>query len=52
MELLTIKEVANMLKVSTNSVYRYMSDDKIKTIKFEGNTRIEKKEIDRFIGRK
>jgi len=49
MELLTINEVSKIIKVSPQSIYRYITEGKIKVIKFEGNTRIRKEELDRFI---
>ena len=50
MELLTINEVKKILKVSRQSVYRYIKDGKLKTIKFEGNTRIKRDDLNKFIG--
>ncbi len=47
-EFYTVKEVAEMLKVSEGTIRNYLSDGKMNFIKILGNTRITKEEIDRI----
>lgn len=49
MEMYTIKEVAEILKVTEGTVRNYLSDGKIKHIKILGNTRVTKEELDSLI---
>ncbi|HRQ74430.1 MAG TPA: helix-turn-helix domain-containing protein [Phycisphaerales bacterium] len=52
MQLLTVDEVAQRLAVSTRSVWRYVSDQKIpKPVKVGGISRFVEAEIDRFVDR-
>ena len=48
-EMYTVKEVAEKLKVSEGTVRNYLSSGKIKYVKFLGNTRIAKEELERHI---
>lgn len=48
-KLLLIKEVAEILRVSTRSVFRYIKDGDLKSIKLSGKTLIRKSELDKFI---
>lgn len=47
MEMYTVKEVAELLKLSEGTVRNYLSDGKIKHIKVFGNTRITKEELEK-----
>ena len=49
MEMYTVKEVAKMLKVHEQTVFRWIRDGKIKSIKFENNHRITQEQLDRFL---
>ena len=49
MEMYTIKEVAEILKVTEGTVRNYLSEGKIKHIKVLGNTRVTKEELERII---
>lgn len=49
MEMYTIKEVAEILKVTEGTVRNYLSGGKIKHIKVLGNTRVTKEELERII---
>jgi len=48
-KLYTIKEVAEMLRVSKPTVYRMMSDGKLKPLKLGKRTLFEESELNRFI---
>lgn len=47
-ELLTLKEVAKLLRVSERSVYRYIDGGRLKATKV-GYWRIQKKDFDAFL---
>ena len=49
MEMYTVQEVAERLKVSEGTVRNYLSEGKIKYVKILGNTRIKKEELDKLI---
>lgn len=49
MKLYTVTEVAEILKVSTRTVWNYIKDNKIETIKFNGNVRIPEAKLNEFI---
>lgn len=49
MEMYTVKEVAKMLKVHEQTVFRWIRDGKIESIKFETNHRITQEQLDRFL---
>ena len=48
-EMLTIKEAAKLLDVSTRTVNRYIKDGKLKAYMVGNKWRFEKEEIQRFI---
>jgi putative molybdopterin biosynthesis protein len=48
-KLYTIKEVAEMLRVSKVTLYRMMKDGKIQTVKLGRKTLFTEEELDRFI---
>jgi excisionase family DNA binding protein len=53
MEMLyTLQEVAEILKVSTKSIYRYVESQKLKASKVGGQWRIKEKDLNNFIGNK
>ncbi len=47
----TVKEVANLLEFSTNTVYKYLDDGSIKSVRFgsEGRFRIPRTEVERLL---
>lgn len=47
-KLLTTKEVAEMLRVSKRTIFRYIKDGKLKAKKI-GQWRIKKEDLDKFI---
>ena len=49
--LLTVKEVAQVLKVSPATVYEYIHNDSMRAVKFARDFRIEKKELELFINK-
>lgn len=48
-EMYTVKEVAELLKISEGTVRNYMSSGKVKYVKFLGNARITKEELEKHI---
>jgi excisionase family DNA binding protein len=48
-ELLTIKKVARIFKVSPRTVYRWMQRKRIKRVKFQGIVRIRRSEVERIL---
>lgn len=50
-DLYTPKEVAEILKVSRNTVYRYISSGKLKACYVGRSRRISKEELNRFLGK-
>lgn len=51
-ELLTVDEVAKILKVSKMTVYRYINDGKLPAYKLEQEFRIKNKDLDNFLHRR
>jgi len=49
---LNVKEVSIFLKLSALTVYKYISEKKIKAIRFGGRYLIDKSSLDKFIKRK
>ena len=49
LKLLTLKEVAEILKVSTRTVRRYIKDGHIEAHRLEGSFRITQTELNSFI---
>lgn len=47
--MLTVKEIAQDLKVTERSVRRWIKDDKLKALKIQGVLRIEAEEYTRFL---
>lgn len=50
-KLYTLQEVAEILKLSTKSIYRYIESQKLKASKVGGQWRISKKDLSLFIER-
>lgn len=50
--MLTVDEVAERLKVHPNSVYRWIYDGKLKSLKIEGIVRITEQDYQDFITKK
>ena len=48
-KLLTTKEVANTLRVTTRTIHNYLNAGKIKGIKLGGKILIRESELDKFI---
>ena len=48
-EMYTVKEVAEKLKISEGTVRNYLSSGKVKYVKFLGNVRITKEELEKHI---
>ena len=48
-ELLTIKEVAERLKISYFTAYRYIREEKIKSIKLEREYRIREEDLEKYL---
>lgn len=48
-QLFTVKEVADYLKVKSQTVYRYIDEGKLKSTKVEGNVRIKSSDLLAFI---
>jgi len=48
-EFLTVKEVANILKVGNMTIYRYIKAGKIEAYKVGKDYRIKKAELDKFL---
>lgn len=48
-KLYTVDEVKDILKVSENTVRRYLSEGKLKYVKVFGNTRITEEELEKHI---
>ncbi|MFH1187700.1 MAG: helix-turn-helix domain-containing protein [bacterium] len=48
-QLYTTEEVANILKVSVITIKRYISDDKIPSIKFNGIRRIKGEDLAKIL---
>ena len=48
-KLYTIPEVAKMLRISKPSVYRLMSNGRLKNVKIGGRTLFKESELNRFI---
>jgi excisionase family DNA binding protein len=49
MELLTVSEVANELRISTPTVYRLIRERSIKARKFRGSYRVEREALEAFL---
>ena len=49
MEYLTVKEIAEKLKVKEDTVYKWIYDDKLESTKIQGIVRITDEQLDRFI---
>lgn len=47
--LLNVKEVSSILKLSVLTVYRYISEKKLKAIQFGGRYLIKKSSLDQFV---
>lgn len=50
-EFLTVQEVANILKVTKMTIYRYIKANKITAYKVGKDFRINKEEFDKFLNR-
>lgn len=49
MKLLTVREVADTLKVNLMTVYRWIREGRIEQIKIGRSVRIDEKELERFV---
>ena len=49
-EMFTVKEVADMLKVHPQTVYRWIYAGKLKAVKIDGIVRIPEKAYDELVG--
>lgn len=49
LEMYTVKEVAEKLKISEGTMRNYLSSGKIKYVKFLGNVRITEEELEKHI---
>lgn len=49
MELLTIIEAAKFLKVSRQTIYKWIRDEKLFPIELEGIRRFDKKDLEHFV---
>jgi len=49
MELLTVPEVANELRISSPTVYRLIRERSIKAHKFRGSYRVKRDELEKFL---
>jgi excisionase family DNA binding protein len=47
--MLTVEEVANRLKVTPRTVYRWIDEGKLKSLKIQGVVRITEEEYEKFI---
>ncbi|MEA1972890.1 MAG: helix-turn-helix domain-containing protein [Candidatus Cloacimonadota bacterium] len=47
--MLKVSEIAEMLNISRQAVYKYINEDKLKAVKFEGNIRVKQEELDKFL---
>ncbi|MGM0409269.1 MAG: helix-turn-helix domain-containing protein [Bacillota bacterium] len=50
--MLKVSEIAEKLNVSRQSVYKYINEGKLKSIKFEGNIRVKEKDLEKFLKQK
>jgi len=44
-ELMSVKELSELINISESTVWRAIRDDKLKALRFGKNVRIEKKEV-------
>ena len=51
MKLLTVKDVADRLNVSTYTVYRWINKGKLKAIRIDGILRIEEEAFNELLGK-
>jgi excisionase family DNA binding protein len=49
MELLTVSEVANELRISSPTVYRLIREHQLKAHKFRGSYRVERRELEKYL---
>lgn len=49
MTLLTVQEVANILKLSVLTIYKYIKEQKLEAVSFGGHYRIPEAALDTFI---
>lgn len=47
----TIEEVARILKVSTDTIRRMITDGELEAVKVRGQWRIKKESVDKLLGR-
>lgn len=45
----TVLEISSLLKVSRFTVYRWIREDKLKSVKIQGSVRITQEELDKFL---
>lgn len=48
-ELLTVQEVSEQLRVNKNFVYKLINEGRLKAVKGLGKTKIQQKEVDKLI---
>jgi acetyl-CoA synthetase len=51
-EYLTVQEIAKMLKVHEQTVFRWIREGKLDSVKIGSNLRITQKQLDEFIEKK
>ena len=48
-DLLTVKEVSELLKLSVLTIYKYIRERRLEVVEFGGHYRIDKLSLDKFI---
>ena len=48
-DILTVQEIAAVLKLSTLTIYKYIKERKLEAIEFGGHYRIKKSSFEKFI---
>lgn len=50
-DILTVQEIAGVLKLSTLTIYKYIKEQKLEAIEFGGHYRVKKSSLEKFINR-
>lgn len=48
-DFLTVQEVANLLRLSVLTIYKYIKEEKLEAVEFGGHYRVQKNSLDNFI---